>query len=57
MPGGRPFPEKGDAHMSIGTIALIVAAALLFLAGIGANLIPNETTWGYRLPATLGRPA
>ena len=55
--------------MSIGTIALIVAAALFFLAGIGANVIPNETTWGlfflavglllgaYRIPTTFVKQA
>lgn len=51
--------------MSIGSIVLVIAAALFFLAGIGANLIPNETTWGlffltlglllggYRLPSSI----
>ena len=31
--------------MSLGTVFLILAALLFFLAGVGAILIPNPVTW------------
>mgnify|MGYP001603977775 CR=1 FL=1 len=32
--------------MSVGTLFLVAAVVLFFLAGVGSTLLPNETTWG-----------
>jgi hypothetical protein len=32
--------------VSVGSIFILIAVLLFFLAGIGAALIPNAVTWG-----------
>jgi hypothetical protein len=42
---GRYFLQR-TTHMTMGMIFYVIAAVILFLAGIGVTAIPNPVIWG-----------
>jgi hypothetical protein len=45
MEEGRQFLQR-TTHMTMGMILYVIAAVILFSAGIGVTAIPNPVIWG-----------